>query len=83
MTVITLAGQAVNPVQLASVYVAAQLVGTVTLPCLRLAPALLGALGRTGLNVVTRLMGLPVMVVGVQRAINGVSTVVASWGIGG
>ena len=33
-------------------------------------------------NVVTRLMGLLVMVVGVQLAINGVTTVVASWGIG-
>ncbi len=82
VTVITLAGQAVNPVQLASVYGAALLVGAVTLPCLMLAPTLLGALGRTGLNVVTRLMGLLVMVVGVQLAINGLSTVVASWGLG-
>lgn len=82
VTVITLAGQAVNRTQLASVYLAALLVGAVTLPCLMLAPALLGALGRTGLNVVTRLMGLLVMVVGVQLAINGVSTVVASWGTG-
>ena len=81
VTVITLAGQAVNQAQLVSVYVAALLVGAVTLPCLMLAPALLGSLGRTGLNVVTRLMGLLVMVVGVQLAINGVSTVVASWGI--
>ena len=72
VTVITLAGQAVNRAQLVSVYVAALLVGAVTLPCLMLAPALLGSLGRTGLNVVTRLMGLLVMVVGVQLAINGV-----------
>lgn len=81
VTVITLAGQSVNPFQLGSVYVAALLVGAVTLPCLMLAPTLLGALGRTGLNVVTRIMGLLVMVVGVQLAINGVGTVVRSWGI--
>ncbi|MYG80522.1 MAG: MarC family protein [Gemmatimonadetes bacterium] len=81
VTVITLAGQSVNPFQLGSVYVAALLVGAVTLPCLMLAPTLLGSLGRTGLNVVTRIMGLLVMVVGVQLAINGVGTVVRSWGI--
>ena len=82
VTVITLAGQAVNPVQLASVYGASLLVGLVTMPCLLLAPALLDALGRTGLNVVTRIMGLLVMVVGVQLAINGVGTLIASWGLG-
>lgn len=81
VTVITLAGQAVNPVQLASVYGASLLVGLVTMPCLLLAPALLDALGRTGLNVVTRVMGLLVMVVGVQLAINGTAVIVASWGL--
>ena len=39
VTVITLAGQAVNRTQLASVYLAALLVGAVTLPCLMPAPA--------------------------------------------
>ena len=82
VTVITLAGQAVNTVQVASVYGAAVLVGVVTLPCLMLAPTLLGSLGRTGLNVVTRIMGLLVMVVGVQLAINGARTIVAAWGAG-
>ena len=82
VTVIALAGLADGPAQLASVYLASFLVGGVTLPCLMLAPALLGALGRTGLNVVTRIMGLLVMVVGVQFLINGVRIVVASWGLG-
>ncbi len=79
VTVITLIGQATNPMQAAAVYLAVALVGMAALPCLLLAPAVLNALGRTGLNVVTRVMGLLVMVVGVQLAINGVTTVVASW----
>lgn len=82
VTAITLAGQAVNPVQTASVYVAFALVGAVTFPLLVVAPALLGAMGRTGLNVVTRIMGLMIMVVGVQFVINGVGIAVGSWGFG-
>ena len=82
VTVIALAGLADGGVQLFSVYLAAVLVGAVTLPCLILAPALLNALGRTGLNVVTRIMGLLVMVVGVQFLINGIGIVVGSWGLG-
>ena len=83
VTVIALAGLADGTAQLFSVYLASLLVGAVTLPCLVLAPALLNALGRTGLNVVTRIMGLLVMVVGVQFLINGIGIVVASWGAGG
>ena len=83
VTVIALAGLAEGGAQLASVYLAAFLVGAVTLPCLMLAPAMLQALGRTGLNVVTRIMGLLVMVVGVQFLINGVGSVVESWGYWG
>ncbi len=79
VTVITLIGQATNPFQVSAVYLAAVGVGVVALPCLLLAPRALNALGRTGLNVVTRVMGLMVMVVGVQLAINGVNAVVASW----
>ena len=81
VTVIALAGLASGPGQLSSVYLASVLVGGATLPCLMLAPMLLGALGRTGLNVVTRIMGLLVMVVGVQFLINGVGIVVGSWGL--
>lgn len=83
VTVIALAGLAAGGVQLLSVYLASLLVGVVTLPCLILAPEMLNALGRTGLNVVTRIMGLLVMVVGVQFLINGIGIVVASWGLGG
>ncbi len=82
VTVIALAGLADGTVQLVSVYLASVLVGLVTLPCLMAAPALLRALGRTGLNVVTRIMGLLVMVVGVQFLIDGVGIVIASWGGG-
>jgi len=82
VTVIALAGLADGGVQLFSVYLASFLVGAVTLPCLILAPAMLRSLGRTGLNVVTRIMGLLVMVVGVQFLINGIGIVVASWGLG-
>ena len=82
VTVIALAGLAEGTVQLSSVYLAALLVGAVALPCLMLAPTLLGKLGRTGLNVVTRIMGLLVMVVGVQFLIDGIGIVVESWGLG-
>ena len=82
VTVIALAGLADGGVQLFSVYLASLLVGVVTLPCLILAPAMLRSLGRTGLNVMTRIMGLLVMVVGVQFLINGIGIVVASWGLG-
>ena len=83
VTVIALAGLADGTAQLSSVYLASVLVGAVTLPCLLLAPTLLGALGRTGLNVGTRIMGLLVMVVGVQFLIDGTGIVIASWGLGG
>ncbi len=83
VTVIALAGMADGPAQVVSVYVASCLVGLVTLPCLMAAPALLTRLGRTGLNVVTRIMGLLVMVVGVQFLINGVGIVLSSWGLTG
>jgi multiple antibiotic resistance protein len=39
-------------------------------------PALTKRMGQTGLNVMTRLMGLLVMVVGAQFVINGTTTVV-------
>ena len=39
------------------------------------APALLRRFGHTGLNLMTRIMGLLVMVTGAQFVINGVSTV--------
>ncbi len=80
VTMIALTGEAANAVQIVSVHVAAVLVGGVTLPLLLLAPTLLGALGRTTLNVVVRIMGLLVMVVGVQFVIDGATGVLASRG---
>lgn len=82
VTVVTLAGQAANGVQLASVYAASVMVGVVAFPMLVVAPRLLEALGRTGLNVVTRMMGLMIMAVGVQFVINGIEVVAGSLGIG-
>ena len=46
---------------------------------LGIAPLVFRHLGQTGLNVVTRLMGLLVMVVGVQFVINGSQAVVAEF----
>ena len=46
---------------------------------LLVAPLLFRVLGRTGLNVLTRLMGLLVMVIGVQFVIDGVRPVVAGF----
>ncbi len=81
VTMIALTGQAENPVQLFWVYAAAVFVGLVTLPVLILAPTVLNTLGRTGVNVVTRIMGLMVMVVGVQFVIDGVGSVVGAWSV--
>ena len=83
VTVIALAGQAQNPLQITAVYLSILLVGVVTLPVLILAPRLINLLGRTGLNVLTRLMGLLVMVIGVQFVIDGVGSVLQTWGVRG
>lgn len=83
VTVIALEGQAANAFQAVSVYVACVLVGAVALPTLVLAHRLLETLGRTGLNVVTRIMGLVIMAVGVQFVINALDAIAKSWGWGG
>ena len=82
VTVIALEGQAANAFQATSVYVACLLVGVVALPTLVLAHRLLETLGRTGINVVTRLMGLVIMAVGVQFVISAVDSIASSWGVG-
>ena len=46
---------------------------------LGIAPMVFRHLGQTGLNVVTRLMGLLVMVIGVQFVINGSQVVIAEF----
>jgi multiple antibiotic resistance protein len=74
-TVITLVAQARTPLETASVYVAIVGVMLVAWLVLRIAPLLLRRFGTTGLNVLTRVMGLIVMVVGTQFIIDGVSNV--------
>ena len=76
-TVITLNAQAQSVWQRASIYLAIVLVMLIAWAVLAVAPALLRRFGRMGLNVMTRLMGLLVMVVGVQFVIDGVSEVAA------
>ena len=74
-TVITLTAQAGPLVRRAWVYVAIVGVMLVAWAVLSVAPMLLRRFGRTGLNVMTRVMGLIVMVIGVQFVIDGVSAV--------
>ncbi len=76
-TVVTLNAQAgESPLRLASIYVAIIVVMGISWAALALAPVLLRRFGQTGLNVMTRIMGLLVMVVGVQFMIDGVRSVV-------
>jgi multiple antibiotic resistance protein len=75
-TVVTLNAQAGgSPVRLASIYVAIVVVVMISWGALAIAPMLLRRFGQTGLNVMTRIMGLLVMVVGVQFMIDGVRSV--------
>lgn len=75
-TVVTLNAQAgSSPTRLASIYVAIVVVMAISWAALAVAPMLLRRFGQTGLNVMTRIMGLLVMVVGVQFVIDGVSAV--------
>ena len=77
-TVITLTAQAATPVQRASVFVAIVLVLAVSWAVLAVAPAMLRRLGYTGLNVLTRIMGLIIMVIGVQFVLDGARAFLAS-----
>lgn len=75
-TVIALMGQQSGWAGEAVIYVAIAAVLVVSAAVLLAAPALLRTFGRTGLNVMTRLMGLLVMVVGTQFVIDGLRVVV-------
>jgi multiple antibiotic resistance protein len=75
-TVIALNGQAQTALDELSVYIAIVLVLALCWMTLAAAPALTRRMGQTGMNVMTRLMGLIVMVVGAQFVINGTTTVV-------
>ena len=75
-TVVTLNAQAgAYPMRVASIYVAIVVVMAISWAALAVAPMLLRRFRETGLNVMTRIMGLLVMVVGVQFVIEGVRTV--------
>ena len=75
-TVVTLNAQAGgSPLRLGSIYFAIVAVMGISWAVLAVAPMLLRRFGQTGLNVMTRIMGLLVMVVGVQFIIDGVRTV--------
>jgi multiple antibiotic resistance protein len=75
-TVIALNGQAETLLDSAAVYVAIILVLTICWVTLLAAPMLTRRMGQTGMNVMTRLMGLLVMVIGSQFVINGTTIVI-------
>jgi multiple antibiotic resistance protein len=73
-TVIVLMGQSDTLAQGLAVYGAIAAVLLVTGAVLMIAPLLLARFGQTGLNVMTRIMGLLVMVIGVQFVLDGLAT---------
>jgi multiple antibiotic resistance protein len=75
-TVIALNGQAESVFDSAAVYVAILLVLAICWIVLSAAPVVTRRMGQTGMNVMTRLMGLLVMVIGAQFVINGTTTVI-------
>jgi multiple antibiotic resistance protein len=75
-TVITLLAQADDTLQRVAVYVAIILVLLVSWAVLALAPRVVQRLGTTGMNVIERIMGLIVMVIGVQFVVDGIEQVV-------
>lgn len=74
-TVITLSDRAATTTEYLSVYIAILAVMAISWVVLTIAPRIAARLGQTGLNVVTRIMGLLVMVIGVQFIIEGIRTV--------
>lgn len=76
-TVVTLVAQARSPMEHAAVYLAIVAVMIITWIVLGVAPLLLRRFGNTGLNVLTRVMGLLVMVIGMQFIINGTVNVLS------
>jgi multiple antibiotic resistance protein len=71
-TVIVVAGQAHGIMQNVVVYGAILLTGIISYISLRLGEPLLGRLGKTGIRVVTRIMGLILAAVAVQFVFSGV-----------
>jgi MarC family membrane protein len=71
-TVIVLASQARGPAHTAIVYGSIVLTGAVSYLALRVGEPLLGRLGKTGIRVVTRVMGLLLAAVAVEFVLTGV-----------
>ena len=71
-TVIVVAGQARGLAQTLTVYGAIILTGGISFLTLRLGEPLLGRLGKTGIRVVTRVMGLILAAVAVQFVFSGI-----------
>ena len=71
-TVMVLSGQARGVGQVGAVYVSIALTAVACWMALRLGERLLERIGRTGIRIVTRLMGLLLAAVAVQFVINGV-----------
>ncbi len=76
-TVITLMAEAGSLARKGTVLATIPAVMGVAWLVLRIAPAVLIRVGRTGVNVLTRLMGLLVMVIGMQFVITGIESVAA------
>lgn len=74
-TIITLGAQADSKWQMGAVYGSIFVVMLICWAVLAVAPRVFERLGQTGINVMTRLMGLLAMVIGVQFIIDGVRTV--------
>jgi multiple antibiotic resistance protein len=79
-TVIALNGQAGSVADIAFIYIAIVTVMLISAGLLASAPFVTRRVGTTGMNLMTRLMGLIVMVVGAQFEINGISAVARSLG---
>jgi MarC family membrane protein len=75
-TTILLMGQSTSALHTTAFFVALGLVLLVTFAVLLLAPSLLRRFGESGLTLVTKLMGLIVVVIGVQLVIDGVRPIV-------
>jgi multiple antibiotic resistance protein len=75
-TVITLLAQAGTTPRRIAVYVSIAVVLLVTWMVLGVAPLVVRRLGTTGMNVIERIMGLIVMVIGVQFVVDGIREVV-------
>jgi multiple antibiotic resistance protein len=65
-------GQSPSALHTTAFFVALVLVLFVTFAVLLAAPAVLGRIGKSGLVLVTKLMGLLVVVIGVQLVVDGV-----------